>query len=85
MAYLIRIKSSAAKELKRLTKSDRERIIRAIDQLGENPLTGTILKGTLRGIWRLRIGNYRVLYEFGEDVLILRVAHRREAYRDLEY
>ena len=85
MAYLIRIKSSATKELKRLTKSDRGRIIKAIDQLAENPLAGTILKGTLRGIWRLRIGNYRVLYELGEDVLILRVAHRREVYRDLEY
>lgn len=85
MSCSVKIKRSAQKELIRITKSDRERIVAAIDQLAENPFAGSILKGSLRGIYRLRVGDYRVLYELGEDVLILRVAHRREAYNRLEH
>ena len=85
MSCSVKIKRSAQKELIRITKSDRERIVAAIDQLAENPFAGSILKGSLRGIYRLRVGDYRVLYELGEDVLILRIAHRREAYNRLEH
>ena len=85
MSCSVKIKRSAQKELIRITKSDRERIVAAIDRLAENPFAGSILKGSLRGIYRLRVGDYRVLYELGEDVLILRVAHRREAYNRLEH
>ena len=85
MPYSIRIKESAAKELARLPRQERLRIISAIDSLSENPLAGSVLKGGLRGLRRLRIGNYRVLYEVLDDqlvVLVARVAHRREAYRN---
>lgn len=84
MNFSIRIKESAAKELKRITRLDRERIVAAIDQLAETPHLGTSLKGDLRGLRRLRVGNYRVLYELRDDelvVLVVRVAHRRDAYR----
>lgn len=84
MSYSIQIKRSAQKELRRITKSERKRIIEAIGQLAENPFAGSILKGSLRGIYRLRVGDYRVLYELGENILILRVAHRRSAYRGLK-
>ncbi|MDE2655455.1 MAG: type II toxin-antitoxin system RelE/ParE family toxin [Gemmatimonadota bacterium] len=60
------------------------RVIRAIDRLAEQPLTGSVLKGGLRGLRRVRIGRYRVLYEVLDDelvVLVVRVSHRREAYR----
>ncbi len=84
VSFSIRIKESAAKELKRITKLDRERIIAAIDRLAETPHLGTSLKGDLKGLRRLRVGNYRVLYELRDDelvVLVVRVAHRRDAYR----
>ena len=84
MSYSVRIKGSAAKELARLPRDVRERLIDAIDGLGEEPLVGSLLKGGLRGLRRLRIGDYRIVYEVLEDelvVLVVRVAHRREAYR----
>ena len=84
MTYSIRIKRSAARELGRIPQHDRVRIVGAIDRLGEQPLAGSALKGELRGLRRIRVGRYRVVYEVLEDelvVLVVRVAHRREAYR----
>ena len=84
MRYAIRIKESAARELQRIERSDRERLIAAIDRLAENPFAGSALKGELRGLRRIRVGDYRLIYELREHdlvVLVLRAAHRREAYR----
>lgn len=67
-----------------MANPDKARIVAAIDQLVETPRAGTILKGDLRGLRRLRVGDYRVLYEVQDDeliVLIVRVARRRQAYR----
>ena len=84
MPYAIRIKASAARELQRIEGPDRERLVAAIDRLAENPFAGSALKGELRGLRRIRVGGYRVLYEVRERdlvVLALRAAHRRDAYR----
>ena len=84
MPYAIRIKESAARELQRIEKADRERLIAAIDRLAEDPFAGSALKGELRGLRRIRVGDYRLLYEVRQHdliVLVLRAAHRREAYR----
>ncbi len=84
MSYSIRIKRSASRELARAPRSDRRRIVRAIDGLAEHPLAGSALKGELRGLRRIRVGDYRVVYEVLADrlvILVVRVAHRREAYR----
>ena len=84
MNYSIRIKCSAARDLRRIPHDDRKRIIRAIDQLAEQPLAGSLLKGGLRGLRRVRVGRYRVVYEVLDDelvVLVVRVSHRKEAYR----
>jgi mRNA interferase RelE/StbE len=84
MHYSIRIKRSAARELDRVPEPDRRRIALGIDRLAEQPLAGSALKGDLRGLRRLRIGDYRVVYEVLDDalvVLVVRVGHRREAYR----
>ena len=84
MGYSTRIKRSAARDLARLPRRDRERIVHAIDRLGDNPLAGSPLKGDLRGLRRVRVGDYRVVYEVLDGelvVLVVLVAHRREAYR----
>ena len=84
MSYSLRIKRSASRELARAPRSDRRRIVRAIDGLAEHPLAGSALKGELRGLRRIRVGDYRVVYEVLADrlvILVVRVAHRREAYR----
>ncbi len=84
MHYSIRIKRSAARELDRVPKIDRQRILHAIDRLAEQPLAGSALKGDLRGLRRVRVGDYRIVYEVLDDmliVLVVRVGHRRDTYR----
>lgn len=84
MVYSIRIKRSALRDLERLPTSDRVRVVAAIDRLGLRPLEGTVLKGALRGLRRIRVGRYRVVYEVLEGaliVLVVRVAGRERAYR----
>lgn len=84
MSYSVRIKGSARRELARLPRDVKVRLIEAIDGLAQEPLAGILLKGGLRGLRRLRVGRYRIVYEVQEDdlvILVVRVAHRREAYR----
>lgn len=84
MRYSIRIKRSAERELARIAKPQRRRIIDAIDRLADQPDAGSRLKGGLRGLRRIRVGDYRVLYEVLDGeliVLVVRAARRREAYR----
>jgi mRNA interferase RelE/StbE len=84
MAYSVRIKRSALRELACIPQSDRTRVVDGIDRLPDQPFAGSVLKGGLRGLRRLRVGTYRIIYEVLDDelvVLVLREAHRREAYR----
>ena len=71
MSYSVRIKGSAAKELARLPRDVRERLVEAIDRLGTEPLAGALLKGGLRGLRRLRVGSHRIVYEVLDDRLIV--------------
>lgn len=83
MSYSIRIKRQAEREVRRVPKPERLRIIHAVDGLRENPLRGDVLKGDPCGLRRLRVGQYRVVYEVQHTaliVLVVRVAHRRAAY-----
>jgi mRNA interferase RelE/StbE len=84
VTYRVRIKGSAAKALRKIDRRDRERLVRAIDRLAEEPHAGGVLKGEFAGLRRIRFGTYRIVYEVHERelvVLVVRVAHRRGAYR----
>ena len=84
MTWSVRIKNSAAKEVAAVPQPARNRIVEAIDGLREQPLAGAPLKGALRGLRRLRVGDYRIVYQALDDemiVLIVRAAHRRDVYR----
>lgn len=81
MSFSIRIKGSAARELGRIDPAARARIASRIDRLAENPYLGNALKGDLRGLRRLRVGEYRVVYEIQDEALVILIAHRRNAYR----
>ncbi len=74
----------AVKELRALPRRARERVVAAVEGLRADPLAGSVLSGEWRGLRRLRVGSYRVIYGFdGERILVtvLRVAHRRSVYR----
>ena len=84
MSYSVRIKASAAKALRKLAADDRRRLVAAIDRLADEPHAGSVLKGEFAGLRRIRLGHFRVIYEARDEelvVLVVRVAHRREAYR----
>jgi mRNA interferase RelE/StbE len=74
------------REIRAIERRDRLRIEGVVALLAENPRPpkATKLVGR-RDRWRVRAGNYRVLYEIDDDiltVLLIRVAHRREVYRE---
>ncbi len=74
------------KEISTLPRRTRERVIQAIKKLSDAPRQqgARKLSGEMRGAWRIRIGDYRVIYDIDDDqeiVTILAVLHRREAYR----
>lgn len=84
MTYSLRIKASAAKEIAALSRNDRERVIAAIDGLRADPQQGTQLKGSATGLRRIRVGNYRIIFEVQKSelvILVLRVGHRKDVYR----
>jgi mRNA interferase RelE/StbE len=83
--YSIRWKHSARKELKRLDRLAIERIIAAVQALAEEPCPAGCrkLQGT-EHLWRIRVGDYRVIYsiEQGElSIEVIRVAHRPSIYK----
>lgn len=83
--YAIAYKPSAAKAFRKIHPNQRTRIKAAIEALATNPRPqdSTQLSGG-EGERRIRVGNYRVVYEIKDDeliVLVLRVGHRREVYR----
>ena len=84
MGYSIKIKASAAKSLQKISRAERIRIVHAIDRLSTEPLAGGALKGEFSGLRRLRVGEYRIVYEVSQaelTVLVVRIGHRREVYR----
>lgn len=82
MPAKIEYKASVERDLRRIDKKDVNRILRQIEKvLGENPDKGVLLNGEYRGLYKLRVGNYRVIYcRTKEGVLILRIRHRGKAY-----
>ena len=84
MNWSVRIKRSALKDLSRISKSERLRLVAAIDGLAQNPYRGSALKGELTGLRRIRVGSYRVIYEIRENefiILVVSAGHRRDIYR----
>jgi mRNA interferase RelE/StbE len=82
--YKIEIKRSAAKELKSLPKKDILNIINKIESLAENPRPIGSVKLTGKEQYRLRQGNYRILYSIEDDVLIIyivKIGHRKDIYK----
>lgn len=84
MSYALVIERAALKSLTKISPPHRDRVIRAIEELANDPRPPGVKKLRQREAWRLRVGAYRVIYEIHENevmVLVIRVRHRREAYR----
>ncbi len=82
MTARVLYKSSVAHDLKKINPGDKRRILRQVEEiLGTDPRSGEALRGEFEGLFKLRVGEYRVVYALvGLDVLVLRVRHRSQAY-----
>jgi mRNA interferase RelE/StbE len=87
MSYQVILPKSAQKELDRLPNQIEARILTALTGLETQPRpVGCKKKKKLRGesAWRIRVGDYRVVYEIHDKVLqviVVTIGHRREVYR----
>jgi len=87
MSYQIQIKRSAQKELEALPKREQRRIIRTLEALSEEPRppgARKIVGG--EDLYRLRVGDYRVVYQIKEEIFtiwVIRIGHKRDIYRHL--
>lgn len=82
--YKLEFKKSAAKELKTLPQKEIKKILQSVKQLIGNPRPVNSKKLSAAEKYRLRVGDYRVLYEIQDQRLIIyivRIAHRKEAYK----
>ncbi len=82
MKYKVEFKPRATKDLRSVNRDDAQRILAKIRAM-ENDLAGNVKRLTdFEPQYRLRVGNYRVLFNVENDnIIIYRVKHRREAYQ----
>ncbi|HNT33436.1 MAG TPA: type II toxin-antitoxin system RelE/ParE family toxin [bacterium] len=85
MKYCIEFAKSAERQLGKLPTSIQIRLVKKIESLGSDPRPQRVEKliGREHG-YRIRVGDYRVLYRVEDDVLtvlVVAVGHRREVYR----
>jgi mRNA interferase RelE/StbE len=83
MAYRVEVERRAQKALGRLPKRDRSRLVAAIDALAEDPRPAGCLavRAAPRGTYRIRVGDYRVVYvvlDHEKVIIVARVARRTE-------
>jgi mRNA interferase RelE/StbE len=84
-AYRVELTPAAARALRKLTAEVRRRIARKIDALATQPrpADATKLEGE-EGLYRVRVGDYRIIYSVHDDVLlvlVVRIGHRSEIYK----
>ena len=82
MKYDLRFKPRSLKDLRRFPANQQRRVIEKIERMSEN-LAGDVRQLTnFTPEYRLRVGDYRVLFEVeGSEIVVYRVRHRRDAYR----
>ncbi len=84
--YKVELRRHAQRALDKLPKSDFQSVIGAIKGLTQMPRPRGIEKVKSTGLWRIRQGDYRIIYAIDDNehlVTIVRVGHRREIYRSL--
>lgn len=84
MSYQVDFTSAAARQIRKLPRPARDRVLDAIEDLGDDPRPhgGKKLVGE-KTAWRIRVGDYRVIYDIYDEQLtitVVRAGHRREIY-----
>ena len=84
--YSVRLLKGASRELNRLDKPTATRVVRRLRWLSDHvdSVQHEALKGSLSGLYKLREGDYRIVYELLRDertIIVHLIGHRREIYR----
>jgi mRNA interferase RelE/StbE len=82
--YRIEVRPAAARQLRKLDPPTARRIQGAIALLADNPRPPASRPLTGRPAWRVRVGDYRVIYTIEDDrliVVVVTIGHRRDVYR----
>ncbi len=82
-SYNITFKKSVAKDLRNIPNPDIKRILTRIDTLANNPRAEDCIKLSGQERYRVRQGNYRIIYEIHDDrlvVMVIAVGHRSSVY-----
>ncbi|MDO9213584.1 MAG: type II toxin-antitoxin system RelE/ParE family toxin [Methylococcales bacterium] len=87
MKWNVKIDKVALKALAKITKKDRDRILQflKVDLLNiDNPRSnGKALQGDLKGLWRYRVGDYRLIAQIHDNelvILVIEIGHRKDVY-----
>lgn len=87
MAYRVELKPAAEESLAKAPKAQRKRIGKKIDQLANDPRPRGVEKlAGQENLYRVRAGDYRIIYQIHDDVLlvvVVRVGNRGDVYRHL--
>ena len=88
MKYQVHFFNSAVKEFQKLPKDIQEKVLHVIDMLRIDPYSEVLKIRKLKGgedLFRIRIGNYRLIYkiESSSSLLVVRIRHRKDVYKDL--
>lgn len=83
--YHVQIRKKAKKELDRIPKERKKRILASLLYLATDPLVGEALKGEFFGFYSLHVPPYRIIYQIYKQhllILVVRVRHRKDAYKN---
>lgn len=89
MKYAFRFTAAAQRQLRAISRIDAMRILTALTALGDDPYRQDVDVKKLTGpsgLYRLRVGNYRVAYQINDGelfILVVKVGDRRDVYRNL--
>jgi mRNA interferase RelE/StbE len=81
--YKIILEKKPENFFRKLEKLEQERISKKLIELEKNPELGKPLTANLAGLWSIRIGNYRAIYQIRKQeliILILKLGHRKNIY-----
>jgi mRNA interferase RelE/StbE len=84
MSYEVNIKKSAQKSLAKISQPYKIRIIESIRNLSDQPRQPGCKKLSARDAWRIRVSDYRIIYEIDDKeliILVVHIGHRNEVYK----
>ncbi len=85
MAYTVEVAPAADRQIRKLDRETQRRVLTSLEKLGQEPRPqGSVKLQAVEDLYRVRVGDYRIIYEIFDRhllVLVLKVGHRSEVYK----